>query len=156
MLAPILQDGFEVQHVRLAEGRESLIASTGGAPTARALCFTGHFDAVPLGTAPWSVHPHGGEVRGGFLFGRGAADMKSGIAAFIAAAAGFSRSLRLGPGVMLVLTASEETGCQGAMQLASVPIKGGTKYKLCSGLRGVHYRCAHSASNQSRRCGKRP
>lgn len=51
------------------------------------LCFAGHTDVVPPGdTAAWSVPPFSGEVRGGLLYGRGAVDMKGGIACFVAAA----------------------------------------------------------------------
>lgn len=123
LVGPLLQDfGFEVRYVALAEGRESLIATIGGTSKAPAFCFTGHLDTVPLGTADWTVDPHGGEVRGDKLYGRGTSDMKSGIGAFIAAASKLGKALRSGPGVMLLLTASEETGCQGAAQLASMPL----------------------------------
>ncbi|WP_420560690.1 succinyl-diaminopimelate desuccinylase [Tepidicaulis sp.] len=50
-------------------------------------CFAGHTDVVPVGDeAAWSADPFGGEIRDGVLFGRGATDMKSAIAAFAAAA----------------------------------------------------------------------
>ena len=65
---------------------ENLYARLGsGAPH---FCFAGHTDVVPPGDAAgWSVDPFGGEVAGGRLFGRGAADMKGAIAAFVAALA---------------------------------------------------------------------
>jgi len=54
------------------------------------LCFAGHTDVVPVGDRDaWSVDPFSGEVRDGLLYGRGASDMKSAIAAFVAAASGF-------------------------------------------------------------------
>ncbi|WP_431280590.1 succinyl-diaminopimelate desuccinylase [Humitalea sp. 24SJ18S-53] len=49
------------------------------------LCFAGHTDVVPPGAGPWTTDPFGAEVRDGVLFGRGATDMKGGVAAFIAA-----------------------------------------------------------------------
>ena len=50
------------------------------------LCFAGHTDVVPTGPAEaWSAAPFEGEVRDGVLYGRGAVDMKGGIAAWIAA-----------------------------------------------------------------------
>jgi succinyl-diaminopimelate desuccinylase len=123
LLGPLLSElGFDVSYLSLAEGRESLIASIGGSDARPAFCFTGHLDTVPLGAAPWSVDPHSGEIRGDRLYGRGASDMKAGIGAFIAAAARYGRELKNGPGVMLLLTASEETGCQGAHQIASTPL----------------------------------
>lgn len=87
--ATLGQLGFEC--VRLpfqAEGTariDNLYARVGtGAPH---FCFAGHTDVVPIGdTAAWTVDPFGGAVIDGRLFGRGAADMKGGIAAFVAAA----------------------------------------------------------------------
>ena len=53
-------------------------------------CFAGHTDVVPVGNADdWSGDPFAAEIRDGRLYGRGAADMKSAIAAFVAAAARF-------------------------------------------------------------------
>ena len=50
------------------------------------LCFAGHTDVVPPGAAAvWTCPPFGGEVRDGMLYGRGAVDMKGGIACFLAA-----------------------------------------------------------------------
>ena len=50
-------------------------------------CFAGHTDVVPVGERLWSSDPFAAEIRDGVLYGRGAADMKSAIAAFVAAAA---------------------------------------------------------------------
>ena len=52
--------------------------------------FNGHTDVVPVGArAAWSVDPFGAEIRDGVLWGRGTVDMKSGVAAFVAAACRF-------------------------------------------------------------------
>lgn len=66
------------------EGVVNLYARRGsGRPN---LCFAGHTDVVPPGAAAdWSADPFGGEVRHGVLYGRGAVDMKGGIAAWAAA-----------------------------------------------------------------------
>jgi succinyl-diaminopimelate desuccinylase len=74
------------------------------------LLFAGHVDVVPPGDASrWTVDPFGGEVRDGQVWGRGAADMKSGVACFVAAVA---RHLeRRGPpagSVSLLVTGDEE------------------------------------------------
>ena len=51
-------------------------------------CFAGHTDVVPVGDrASWTADPFGAEVRDGYLYGRGASDMKSAIACFVAASA---------------------------------------------------------------------
>ena len=73
------------------------------------LCFAGHTDVVPPGeTGAWSSGPFEGAVRQGVLYGRGAADMKGGIAAFIAAA---SQALEGGEpkgSLSLLITGDEE------------------------------------------------
>ncbi|WP_136475446.1 M20 family metallopeptidase [Pseudomonas sp. DG56-2] len=116
-LAQLLADaGYRVTLHELEPGRASLVAYLGNG-RGRPLCFTGHLDTVPLGSAPWSFDPFAGEIHDGRLYGRGSSDMKAGIAAFISAALQESRLIAEGPGVVLVLTASEETGCQGAAAL---------------------------------------
>ena len=75
--------GFEV-HRFVAGEVENLFATRGsGSPH---FGFAGHLDVVPPGEG-WSGDPFGPQIRGGLLYGRGAVDMKGGIAAFAAAAA---------------------------------------------------------------------
>ncbi len=79
-----------------------------GAPN---LCFAGHTDVVPAGdAAAWRHDPFGGEIVDGILFGRGAADMKSAIAAFLAGTERFVE--RAGPdfggSISLLITGDEE------------------------------------------------
>ena len=78
-LAPL---GFRIERLRFG-AIENLYARRGSGGFH--LCFAGHTDVVPPGSAPWSVDPFAGEVRDGFLTGRGACDMKGNIAAFVAA-----------------------------------------------------------------------
>jgi succinyl-diaminopimelate desuccinylase len=115
--------GFECRLADFGERRTSLVARIGkqAAGTRPALAFTGHVDTVPLGAAPWSRDPFGGEIADGKLHGRGASDMKSGIAAFVAAALELKDALRDGPGLVFIVTAGEETGCEGASQLVRQP-----------------------------------
>jgi succinyl-diaminopimelate desuccinylase len=77
--------GFCVMRRRFGEV-ENLYARWGdGAPN---LCFAGHLDVVPVGDrAAWTADPFGAEVRDGWLYGRGAADMKTALAAMVAAVA---------------------------------------------------------------------
>ncbi len=120
-LAELLEAaGFAVELHELAPGRPNLVARLGAADApAPPLAFTGHLDTVPLGTRTWSRDPFGGEIAEGRLYGRGASDMKSGIAAFVVAALAEAERLRAGPGALLILTAGEETGCDGAKALAA-------------------------------------
>ena len=109
--------GFHVEYATFAPRRTSVIARIGTAQSKPPLGFTGHLDTVPLGAAPWKRHPLGASLEGGKLYGRGSSDMKSGVAAFVIAALRLAPQLKQGPGVTLVLTADEETGCQGSLQL---------------------------------------
>jgi succinyl-diaminopimelate desuccinylase len=115
--------GFRVAYHSFASHRDSLIADLDGSDNSKPLCFTGHLDTVPLGAMPWSKDPFTGETSDGKLFGRGTSDMKSGIAAMVLAAIDVARRPRRG-GLKLVLTAAEETGCEGAQFLAKTGVLG--------------------------------
>jgi succinyl-diaminopimelate desuccinylase len=115
-IAGLLEEaGYAVSMHEFAPGRASVWARIdgGGAP----LCFAGHTDTVPLGGAPWSRDPFAGEVDGRKLYGRGASDMKSGVAAMVAAARELARLPRKA-GLVLAVVAGEETGCEGSAHLA--------------------------------------
>lgn len=105
--------GFDVSYAEAEEGRTNVVARLGGR-TGKPLCFTGHIDTVPLGNQPWSVDPFAADIVDGKLYGRGSTDMKAGVAAFVAAAIDTAETLADGPGVVLIITAGEETGCEGA------------------------------------------
>lgn len=111
-------DGFETRYVEFAEARTCLIAWISGQDNRPPVCFCGHLDAVPVGTTPWSRDPFGGQIEGDNLYGRGASDMKGGVAAMVAAAIRAARFFQGKADIMLILTAGEETGCQGASFLA--------------------------------------
>jgi succinyl-diaminopimelate desuccinylase len=116
-LAGLLEaGGFRVAPHEFAPGRTSIVARA-GAGSRPALCFAGHIDTVPLGAAPWSRDPFAGERDGDRLYGRGASDMKSGVAAFVAAALDVVRTAP-GSELLLVIVAGEETGCEGSAHLA--------------------------------------
>jgi len=70
-------------------------------------CFAGHTDVVPVGEG-WSADPFAAEVRDGLLYGRGAADMKSAIASFVAAAARYLTSGKPYGSLSLLITGDEE------------------------------------------------
>jgi succinyl-diaminopimelate desuccinylase len=91
-LASVLEPaGFACHRMTMTEPGtpdvENLYARLGtGAPH---LCFAGHTDVVPAGDeAAWTRPPFGGEIADGVLYGRGAVDMKGGLACFLAAALG--------------------------------------------------------------------
>lgn len=75
------------------------------------LCFAGHTDVVPPGDdADWALAPFGGEARDGELYGRGAVDMKGGVACFVAAALDFAGQGSDVPGSISLLITGDEEG----------------------------------------------
>lgn len=100
--------GFECQRVDRG-GISNLFARWGDKGAARSFGFNGHTDVVPIGDeADWTMPPFGAEVRDGFLYGRGSTDMKSGVAAFAAAAIDFVRQTPPDGAVILAITGDEE------------------------------------------------
>jgi succinyl-diaminopimelate desuccinylase len=124
-LGAMLEDaGFRVEYHEFAASRTSLIASIGGDDARPPICFTGHIDTVPLGAARWTHDAFAGETDGDRVYGRGSTDMKSGIAAFVAAAIELAPHLARSPGLVMVITAGEEVGCEGAKYLADQKLLG--------------------------------
>jgi succinyl-diaminopimelate desuccinylase len=105
-----LLSGAEFRCVRVDRGGvANLFARWGERGSARSFGFNGHTDVVPVGdAAAWSVDPFAGVIRDGWLYGRGAADMKSGVAAFAAAAVDFVRRTPPDGAVILTITGDEE------------------------------------------------
>lgn len=72
-------------------------------------CFAGHTDVVPVGdVAGWSFDPFGGEVRDGYVCGRGAADMKGPIACFVSAVLRFLEERKPQGSISFLITGDEE------------------------------------------------
>ncbi len=113
--------GFRVTYHGFGTGRANLVATIGGDADIAPICFTGHIDIVPLGAKAWSKDPFAGETDAGKVYGRGSSDMKAGVAAFVAAAVALAPKLERTPGISIVITAGEETGCQGAFDLIRKP-----------------------------------
>lgn len=75
------------------------------------LCFAGHTDVVPVGDPQsWSVDPFSGDVKDGSMFGRGAVDMKGGIACFLAAVEQYLKGIGEVPGSLSFLITGDEEG----------------------------------------------
>jgi succinyl-diaminopimelate desuccinylase len=118
-LASLLEGaGFAVDLTSFGEGRAQLVARIGGASRKPAIGFTGRLDTVPLGAQPWSVDPLAAEIKDGKLYGRGSSDMKSGVTAFVTAGVALAGKLANTPGVVMYITAGEETDCTGAAAMA--------------------------------------
>ena len=112
--------GFAVDYYEFDDRRTSLIAGKNVNTDRAPICFTGHLDTVPLGLGKWVADPFSGEQAGDKIFGRGSSDMKSGVAAMITAALRLAGLHGGQAGILLVLTAGEENGCQGAGYLAGL------------------------------------
>ena len=97
--------GFTVTRLRFG-AIENLFARLGEA--APHICFAGHTDVVPAGAAQWNRDPFAAEVRDGVLYGRGACDMKGGIAAFVAAVAQHLSAGKPRGSISLLITGDEE------------------------------------------------
>jgi succinyl-diaminopimelate desuccinylase len=151
--------GFAVEYVP-AQGRPehttrypriNVIGTRRGGP-GRVVHLNGHFDVVPAGGG-WSVDPFGGQVRDGKIFGRGACDMKAGIAAAIFATEAIARAgVPLAGTVEISGTVDEESGgFAGVAYLAETGrlARGRTDYviipeplnvdRICIGHRGVYW-----------------
>ncbi|MEM8537063.1 MAG: succinyl-diaminopimelate desuccinylase [Pseudomonadota bacterium] len=90
-------------------GVANLFARWGRQGANRTFGFNGHTDVVPLGDeAAWTMPPFGAAVKDGYLYGRGATDMKSGVAAFAAAAIDFVTETPPDGAVILTITGDEE------------------------------------------------
>ncbi|MEO1469615.1 MAG: succinyl-diaminopimelate desuccinylase [Pseudomonadota bacterium] len=88
-------------------GVDNLYARHGQA--APVFAFAGHTDVVPVGDrAQWTADPFGAEIRDGRMIGRGSVDMKSGVAAFVAAAIEMAPRLSNRGSVALIITGDEE------------------------------------------------
>ena len=105
--------GFNCERIDFGEGIEkveNLYARFGTMEPN--IAFAGHVDVVPTGDINnWSINPFGGEVKEGKVWGRGAADMKSGIAAFIAAVSDFlkdNKNLKEFGSISFIITSDEE------------------------------------------------
>lgn len=105
--------GFDTTYVESgARWRGNVIARLPGAdPSRGALLVHGHLDVVPADPTEWSVHPFSGSVQDGYLWGRGAVDMKDTVAMIVAIARRFRRENVVPPrDLVFVFTADEEAG----------------------------------------------
>lgn len=90
-------------------GTPNLFARWGDKGHARTFGFNGHTDVVPVGDLDaWTHDPFGADIEDGWLYGRGATDMKSGVAAFAAAAIDFVQDTPPDGAVILAITGDEE------------------------------------------------
>ena len=102
------KNGFSC--TRIVRGQVSnLFAKWGTGKNGRVFGFNGHTDVVPVGDlSSWTVDPFGAEIKEGYLYGRGATDMKSGVAAFVASAIDFVNNKPPNGSIVITITGDEE------------------------------------------------
>jgi succinyl-diaminopimelate desuccinylase len=115
------KSGVEAELVRHSDTRASALARLKGQGKVPALLYNGHLDTVPVGAEEWIHEPFGGEVAEGKIWGRGAADMKSGLAAMMTAMKVLAEArLPLKGDLILAATAGEEIDSLGAVAVAKM------------------------------------
>jgi len=119
--AVLKQGGFDTTIVAKDPNRPNLIARLPGEGRAPGLLLQGHVDVVPTTDQAWSVPPFAGLERDGYIWGRGAIDMKSGVAMMVCAMLRLkAERVRPAGDVTLCLLADEEAGGEyGAGYLVS-------------------------------------
>jgi len=115
----LLRHGVAVQIHTLDENRPNLIARIPGAGIAPPLLLYGHADVVPVDGQNWSVPPFEGRIQDGFVWGRGALDMKGGLAMQIVAFLKTAKTLPPGDLILAVVSDEERGGQYGAEYLAA-------------------------------------
>ncbi|WP_250035351.1 M20/M25/M40 family metallo-hydrolase [Paractinoplanes maris] len=110
--------GIDVELHESAPTRANLVARIPGADRSRgALLVHGHLDVVPADASEWSVGPFSGEEKDGYLWGRGAIDMKDFDAMMLAVVRDWTRTGYVPPrDIVLAYTADEEAGMQYGSQ----------------------------------------
>ena len=160
MLAAQLRDaGFEVELLGAEPERPNLVARLRGNADGPTLCLLSHVDTVLANAGEWTHDPWSGDVAGGFVWGRGALDMKSQTAAEVTAALTLAREgWRPARGdLLVVVVVDEEVGGElGAIWLcdhhpdkvrcdyllnegagSTFPYDGGRYYGVCVAEKGV-------------------
>lgn len=114
-------------------GVSNLFARWGEKGAARSFGFNGHTDVVPVGEASaWTHDPFGATQDGDWLYGRGATDMKSGVAAFAAAAVDFVRDTPPEGAILLTITGDEEgPATDGTVALLEFMEETGEQMDIC-------------------------
>ena len=114
-------------------GIRNLFARWGKKGNTRSFGFNGHTDVVPIGNEEdWSMAPFGAEIKDGIMYGRGTTDMKSGVAAFTAAAVDFVHDTPPDGSIVLAITGDEEAeGIDGTLALLDYMKQSGERMDVC-------------------------
>jgi succinyl-diaminopimelate desuccinylase len=120
----LTKQGFDLEVHEVAPGRPNVVAWLGEKGTGKSLLLEGHTDVVTEGNpAEWTHPPFGADLVDGRIYGRGAADMKSGLAAAMVAAAAIKRSgVALNGRLVVGALVDEEGDMIGAKHLCTTAI----------------------------------
>jgi acetylornithine deacetylase/succinyl-diaminopimelate desuccinylase-like protein len=114
------REGIASEIDEFAPGRANLLATLKGSGAKRPLILMNHIDVVPADPSRWSAPPFSGLAKDGFLWGRGAQDMKSeGILQLLALIRAKREGLPLDRDILFLATADEEAGFAGALRALS-------------------------------------
>jgi len=110
--AKLAEVGIDSEIIETAPNRLNVVARIPGVDQTRGgLVVHGHLDVVPANAADWSVDPFGGVIKDGYIWGRGAVDMKDGDAMFLAVVRAWARAGYTPPrNILLIFFADEEAG----------------------------------------------
>jgi succinyl-diaminopimelate desuccinylase len=116
--------GLDVAVEEVAPGRPNVTAILAGGPGGRTLCLEGHTDVVTEGDRrEWRHDPWGAVLEDGRIYGRGAADMKGGLAAALVATAALARAgARFAGRLVVAALVDEEGGMTGARHFMRTPL----------------------------------
>jgi len=114
-------------------GIRNLFARWGAKGNTRSFGFNGHTDVVPIGVeADWTMPPFGAQIKDGIMYGRGTTDMKSGVAAFVAAAVDFVRDTPPDGSIVIAITGDEEADAlDGTTALLEYMENNGERMDVC-------------------------
>jgi len=126
------EHGIESQRYEQAPGRPNLVAQHAGANGGPPLVLYGHVDVVTTVGQPWTKPPFGGEVANGYVWGRGALDMKGGVAMCVAAFIAAHETASKTPLRLVILSDEENGGDVGAkfLSLEHPEAFGGARHAL--------------------------
>ena len=112
--AKLAEVGIESELIVTGENRVNVVAKIEGVDQSRpGLVVHGHLDVVPVNAADWSMDPFGGEIKDGYIWGRGAVDMKDMDAMIIATVRAWKRANYKPPrNILLAFFGDEEAGSE--------------------------------------------
>jgi acetylornithine deacetylase/succinyl-diaminopimelate desuccinylase-like protein len=111
------REGLGAEIYAAAPGRANIISRIKGRKKGGPIILLGHMDVVPAREEEWTVHPFGGEVRDGYLYGRGTIDMKSQVICQLLAFVDLAhRGVIPGRDIIFLATCDEEVGGANGME----------------------------------------